>query len=104
MRSIINSNNVLIKFRIEPWRTVLNSPRPKLNVCIFANFGVFTIIQSLSWMVWRSVVDQYKFLGVIFDRKLSFIPHINYFIAKCHKGLQLLSVVAHTDWGADEST
>ena len=52
-------------------------------------------------MVWRS---QYKFLGVIFDRKLSFIPHINYLKAKCHKALQLLRVVAHTDWGADKST
>ena len=49
------------------------------------------------------VVDQYKFLGVIFDRKLSFIPHINYFKAKCLKA-QLLRVVAHTDWGADKST
>ena len=50
------------------------------------------------------VVEQYKFLGVIFDRKLSFIPHINYLKAKCHKALQLLRVVAHTDWGADKST
>ena len=50
------------------------------------------------------VVDQYKFLGVIFDRKLSLIPHINYLKAKCHKALQLLRVVAHTDWGADKST
>ena len=50
------------------------------------------------------VVDQYKFLGVIFDRKLRFIPHINYLKAKCHKALQLLRVVAHTDWGADKST
>ena len=50
------------------------------------------------------VVDQYKFLGVIFDRKLSFIPHINYLKAKCQKALQLLRVVAHTDWGADKST
>ena len=50
------------------------------------------------------VVDQYKFLGVIFDKKLSFIPHINYLKAKCHKALQLLRVVAHTDWGADKST
>ena len=50
------------------------------------------------------VVDQYKFLGDIFDRKLSFIPHINYLKAKCHKALQLLRVVAHTDWGADKST
>ena len=44
------------------------------------------------------VVDQYKFLGIIFDRKLSFIPHINYLKAKCQKALQLLRVVAHTDW------
>ena len=50
------------------------------------------------------VVEQYKFLGVIFDRNLSFIPHINYLKAKCHKALQLLRVVAHTDWGADKST
>ena len=28
------------------------------------------------------VVGQYEFLGVIFDRKLSFIPHINYLKSK----------------------
>ena len=50
------------------------------------------------------VVDQYKFLGIIFDRKLSFIPHINHLKAKCQKALQLLRVVAHTDWGADKLT
>ena len=50
------------------------------------------------------VVDQNKFLGIIFDRKLSFIPHINYLKAKCQKALQLLRVVAHTDWGADKLT
>ena len=50
------------------------------------------------------VVDQYKLLVVICDRKLSFIPHINYLKAKCHKALQQLRVVAHTDWGADIST
>ena len=50
------------------------------------------------------VVDQYKFVGVIFDRKLSFIPHINYLKAKCHKALQLLHVVVHTYWGADKAT
>ena len=31
------------------------SPRLKLNVCISANFGVFTMIQFFSWMVWRSL-------------------------------------------------
>ena len=42
-----------------------------------------------------------KCLGVTFDRKLSFIPHIKQLKAKCQKALNLLRVVAHTDWGAD---
>ena len=50
------------------------------------------------------VVDQYNLLGVIFDRKLNFIPFINYLKSKCHKALHLLRVVAHTDSGADKST
>ena len=50
------------------------------------------------------VVDQYKFLGVIFDKKLTFIPHIKYLRAKCNKAIQLLRVIAHTDWGADRQT
>ena len=41
---------------------------------------------------------------VIFDKKLSLIPNINYLKAKCQKAIQLLPVVAHTDWGADKST
>ena len=47
------------------------------------------------------VVEENKFQGVIFDRKLSFIPHIKQLKAKCQKALNLLRVVAHTDWGAD---
>ena len=47
------------------------------------------------------LVEQFKFLGVFFDRKLSFIPHIKYIKTKCQKGLDLLKVVSHMDWGAD---
>ena len=47
------------------------------------------------------VVEENKFLGVIFDRKLSFIPHIKQLKAKCQNALNLLRVFAHTDWGAD---
>jgi len=47
------------------------------------------------------VVDEYKFLGLIFDKKLTFIPHIKYLKDRCTKALQLIRVVAHTDWGAD---
>ena len=47
------------------------------------------------------VVEEIKFLCVIFDRKLTFIPHVKKLKAKCQKALNLLRVVAHTDWGAD---
>lgn len=50
------------------------------------------------------IVAETKFLGVIFDRKLSFIPHIKRLKAKCHKALNLLKVVGHYDWGADRRT
>ena len=46
-------------------------------------------------------VDEAKFLGVIFDRKLSFIPHIKYLKANFLKALNLLKVLSHTRWGAD---
>jgi len=51
-----------------------------------------------------TVVEQTKFLGVIFDNKLTFLPHIRYLKEKCMKALNLLRVVAHTSWGADQHT
>ena len=50
------------------------------------------------------VVSQYKFLGIIFDQKLSFIPHIQYIKDKCNKTLKLFRIIAHTDWGGDFQT
>jgi len=50
------------------------------------------------------VVEQTKFIGVIFDNKLTCLPHIRYLKEKCVKALNLLRVVAHTYWGADQQT
>ena len=50
------------------------------------------------------VVDEYIFLGIIFDKKLSFISHFKYLKTKCNKTLQLLCVVAHKECGADGNT
>ena len=50
------------------------------------------------------VINEYKFLGIIFDKKLSFIPHIKYLKNKSTRAQQLLRVVAHTEWGADSQT
>ena len=44
------------------------------------------------------VVEESKFIGILFDRKLSFIPHIKYLKAKCLKALTLLKVLSHTSW------
>jgi len=49
-----------------------------------------------------AVVEQTKFLGIIFDNKLTFLPHIRYLKEKCVKVLNLLRVVARTSWGADQ--
>ena len=34
------------------------------------------------------VVEETKFLGVIFDKKLTFIPHIKKLKAKCQKNIE----------------
>ncbi len=47
------------------------------------------------------VVREYKFLGLIFDSKLTFKPHLKYLKTKCQKALNLLRFVANNDWGAD---
>ena len=45
-----------------------------------------------------------KFLGLIFDRNLSFKSHIASLKRKCQKALNLLKVVSHQHWGADKKT
>ena len=50
------------------------------------------------------VVDQYKFLGVIFEKKLTFIPSIQYLKEKCTKTPKLLRVIVHKDCSADQQT
>ena len=48
------------------------------------------------------ITQQYKFLGITLDPKLSFIPHIKQLRIKCNKTIQLLRAIVHTDWGDDK--
>ena len=50
------------------------------------------------------VVAETKFLGLVFDRKLTFAAHVKYLEDRCLKALNLLHVVAHKDWGANSAT
>ena len=48
------------------------------------------------------ITQQYKFLGITLDPKLSFIPHIKQLKIKCNQIIQLLRTIGHTGWGADK--
>jgi hypothetical protein len=50
------------------------------------------------------VVNETKFLGIIFNNKLTFKPHIENLKKKCLNAMNLLRVVARTDWGVDSTT
>jgi len=45
-----------------------------------------------------------KFLGIIFDSKLTWSDHVNYIIDKCNKRLNLLRAVSGNQWGASKKT
>ena len=55
-----------------------------------------------------TVVEQANFLGLIFDRKLTVVPHLRYLRQKCIKLVTfcewLHMMVAHAKWGSDEAT
>ena len=47
------------------------------------------------------IIGESKFIGLIFDSKLSFIPHIMSLKSRCTKSLDLIKVLSNTTWGAD---
>ena len=49
------------------------------------------------------VVRETRFLGVIFDQKLSFLPHLKTLKNQCLKALDIIRVVSNQEWGADKS-
>ena len=49
-------------------------------------------------------VTEANFLGLIWDTKYTFEPHIKYLKARCQKSLNILKVLSRTEWGADWTT
>ena len=82
----------------------LNFPSQKHSVYTSVSLENYMMILNYIYMgLPIPVVEEFKFLGVIFDRKLSFIPHIMYLKAKCLKAMNFLKVLSHTNWGADRT-
>ena len=49
------------------------------------------------------IVSETKFLGLLFESKLTFLPHIKMLKYKSLKALNILKFVSSTDWGADST-
>ena len=47
------------------------------------------------------IIGEAKFIVLLFDSKLSFIPHITSLKSRCTKWLDLIKVLSNTTWGAD---
>ncbi|XP_076312868.1 uncharacterized protein LOC143226159 isoform X2 [Tachypleus tridentatus] len=47
------------------------------------------------------VVPETKFFGLIFDCKLTFLPHLKQLWVKCSRALNILCVLSTASWGAD---
>ena len=80
------------------------SSSPPLRRSVFISINSMFFYQTLTFF-WEKtpikVVREAKFLGVIFDAKLTFKNHIQYLKTSCQKALDILRVVGHTDWRAD---
>ena len=49
-------------------------------------------------------VTEHKFLGLIWDSKLTFHAHLQYLLNKCRKALNIIKVLSHSNWGSDTKT
>ena len=49
-------------------------------------------------------VEETRCLGLIFDKKLTWVPHFKAIKTKCMKALEILRVLSHTTWGSDCKT
>ncbi|GBN78437.1 putative RNA-directed DNA polymerase from transposon X-element [Araneus ventricosus] len=47
--------------------------------------------------------DDYKFLGIVFDKRLTFPPNISSLRKRCLRSLNILITLSNTSWGADRS-
>ena len=47
--------------------------------------------------------EETRFLGLLFDSKLSWVPHLKDLKIKCLQALKVLRVLSHTSWGADRN-
>ena len=78
-----------------------------VNKTVAVNFSRQKKIMKPTLLLYNEPIqfkDKVKFLGVIFDSRLTFKAHINELKISSKKSLNLLRVLSYTAWGADRRT
>ena len=75
--------------------STLFTRRQKPDVCDYA-----LTINGRPLKIQQSV----RYLGIIFDRRLSWNEHVQYTVVKCKKRLNLMRAVSGRSWGASQKT
>ncbi|GFW21958.1 RNase H domain-containing protein [Trichonephila clavipes] len=90
-KALVKATHSCPRFKSLKKRLVLNSVE---------SVGFF---QTLSFLLGSliKVVNEFKFLGLIFDKSLRFHRHLKDLKIRNAKALNILKVLANTRWGAD---
>ena len=83
-------------------KMVLSFNQLKLCVPIFCQLRK----QHLDFQLYQNgthipIIGDAKFIGLLLDSKLSFIPHITSLKSRCTKSLDHIKVLSNITWGAD---
>ncbi|GFW77546.1 putative RNA-directed DNA polymerase from transposon X-element [Trichonephila clavipes] len=98
-RQLQTTVNRLVKRCDQNGRTISPSKSSCVHFCRKCNLHPDPLIHIGNVQI--PVISEVRFLGVIFDCKLTFLPHVLYLWKKCERSLNILTVMSNTFWGAD---
>ncbi|GFW49935.1 putative RNA-directed DNA polymerase from transposon X-element [Trichonephila clavipes] len=98
-RQLQTTVNHLVKWCDQNGHTISPSKSSCVHFCRNRNLHPDPSIHIRNIQI--PVVSEVRFLGVIFDSKLTFLPHVLYLRKKCERSLNILKVLSNTLWGAD---
>ncbi|GFW74715.1 putative RNA-directed DNA polymerase from transposon X-element [Trichonephila clavipes] len=98
-RQLQTTVNRLVKWCDQNGHTISSSKSSCVHFCRKRNLHPDPSIHIGNIQI--PVVSAVRFLGVIFDSKLTFLPHVLYLRKKCERSLNILKVLSNTLWGAD---
>ena len=66
--------------------------------------GMFPLLTLKLQQELIKVISEVKFLALVFDAKLSWIPHLKMLRSHCLQSMNLLKCLSCTSWGAERAT